>query len=147
MGPELNSPKNITEYWHKKDILAFIKDPKSYRHNSHMPSLNLLDKEIDSIYDYLENRIVLQHTRNPEKYKCKSLNIIVFDSKHYNLNLLKNPKFKKIMKFINNKNIIEIKILESPENEIYYGEEGTCGVIYLYCNKKFGRKLIYLNKK
>ena len=54
MGPEMNVPKNITEYWQTKDIKAFVKNPYSYRYNSKMPPVvNLQDDELDLIVDYL----------------------------------------------------------------------------------------------
>jgi cytochrome c2 len=55
MGPELNYPKNITEYWNNPDIKLFIKDPKSFRYNSKMPAMtNLSDVDIENIIKYLE---------------------------------------------------------------------------------------------
>lgn len=54
MGPEMNVPKNITEYWEKEDILAFVKNPYKYRYNSKMPPVGeISDKELEQIYDYL----------------------------------------------------------------------------------------------
>lgn len=54
MGPEMNIPKNITEYWQTKDIKAFVKNPYAYRYNSKMPPVaDLQDEEIDLIIDYL----------------------------------------------------------------------------------------------
>lgn len=54
MGPEMNVPKNITEYWTKEDIFAFVKNPYSYRYNSKMPPVaNIDDTELEQIYDYL----------------------------------------------------------------------------------------------
>jgi len=55
MGPEFNIPKNITEYWKKSDIFAFVKNPYSYRYNSKMPPVaGITDAELESIYTYLE---------------------------------------------------------------------------------------------
>ncbi len=54
-GPEFNVPKNITEYWDRKDIIAFAQNPQSYRNNSKMPSItHLSESEFDHIVDYLE---------------------------------------------------------------------------------------------
>src|SRR5215210_1051519 len=54
IGPELNIPKNIMEYWTEKDIVNFIKDPASYRYNSRMPAItNVSDKEFTQILKYL----------------------------------------------------------------------------------------------
>jgi cytochrome c2 len=54
MGPELNAPKSITEYWHIEDIKAFVKNPSSYRHGVKMPAQTYIsDREIDEIIYYL----------------------------------------------------------------------------------------------
>ncbi|MEM6316977.1 MAG: cytochrome c [Bacteroidota bacterium] len=54
MGPEMNVPKNITEYWAVSDIKAFVKNPYSYRYNSKMPPVaNLKDEELNQIIGYL----------------------------------------------------------------------------------------------
>jgi cytochrome c2 len=54
MGPDLNYPKNITEYWHETDLKAFIKNPSAYRHNVKMPTLELTDADISEIILYLK---------------------------------------------------------------------------------------------
>ena len=56
MGPELNYPKSITEYWHSNDdIKAFVKNPTSYRNECKMPAVTYLsDKELDEILRYLQ---------------------------------------------------------------------------------------------
>ncbi|MCU0341948.1 MAG: cytochrome c [Spirosomaceae bacterium] len=55
MGPELNYPKSVTEYWKSTDdIKAFVKAPSSYRHDCKMPAVtHLNDKELDEILRYL----------------------------------------------------------------------------------------------
>ncbi len=55
MGPELNYPKNVTEYWRSDaDIKAFIKNPASFRNECKMPAIDhLTDKEIDEVIRYL----------------------------------------------------------------------------------------------
>ncbi len=55
MGPELNYPKNVTEYWKSNDDLkAFIKNPTSYRRGCTMPAQSqLTDAAIDQILKYL----------------------------------------------------------------------------------------------
>jgi cytochrome c2 len=46
MAPEFNFPKNITEYWKEEDIIAFAKNPTSYRKSSVMPPVtNLQDSD------------------------------------------------------------------------------------------------------
>ncbi len=55
MGPELNYPKNVTEYWRSTaDIKAFVKNPTSFRNDCKMPAIShLTDKEIGEIIRYL----------------------------------------------------------------------------------------------
>ena len=55
MGPELNYPKNITEYWKSDaEIKAFIKNPTSFRNECKMPAVTYLnDKELDEVLRYL----------------------------------------------------------------------------------------------
>lgn len=54
MGPELNYPKNILEYWGKEDIWKFVQNSKNYRYNSKMPKVDIEREEFDSILIYLE---------------------------------------------------------------------------------------------
>ncbi len=53
MGPELNYPKNVTEYWKPDQLKLFIKNPADFRHDSKMPRLELQDDQIDLILEYL----------------------------------------------------------------------------------------------
>lgn len=53
LGPELNQPKSVTEYWKTEDLKAFIANPESYRNKVKMPKLGLKKKEIDEIVGYL----------------------------------------------------------------------------------------------
>jgi mono/diheme cytochrome c family protein len=55
VGPELNVPKNITEYRSETYLRSFIRNPESYRYGSSMPAQNYLsDRELDEILAYLE---------------------------------------------------------------------------------------------
>lgn len=55
MGPEMNYPKNITEYWTRENIVAFAQNPTSFRYNSKMaPITYLKEEELHRIVDYLE---------------------------------------------------------------------------------------------
>jgi hypothetical protein len=45
------------------------------------------------------------------------------------------------MEYISDENVLEIKILDYPENVTLYGTEGFCGVVAIYSNKKLGRKI------
>ena len=61
-GPELNTPRNILEYWTEKDFRAFAKNPADYRAKSSMPANpHLKDEELDQIVAYL--RYMKQHKR------------------------------------------------------------------------------------
>lgn len=55
MGPELNYPKNVTEYWRSTDdIKAFVRQPTAYRNGCKMPAVTYLtDKELNEIIRYL----------------------------------------------------------------------------------------------
>lgn len=56
LGPELNAPKNITEYWSKDVLKKFIHNAASFRYKSKMPPFTFLkDEEIDQIVKYLEH--------------------------------------------------------------------------------------------
>lgn len=56
LGPELNAPKNVTEYWRAADLRAFITDPQSYRYKSKMPPFGsqLSPAQIDDLLAYLQ---------------------------------------------------------------------------------------------
>lgn len=54
MGPELNFPKSVTEYWKTDDLKAFIQNPASYRHDVKMPTLGIKPAEATEIVKYLE---------------------------------------------------------------------------------------------
>ncbi|EIA09592.1 c-type cytochrome [Flavobacterium frigoris] len=54
MGPELNYPKSVTEYWDQNQLKKFIQNPASFRNGVKMPKLaNLNEKKIESIVYYL----------------------------------------------------------------------------------------------
>jgi mono/diheme cytochrome c family protein len=55
MGPELNAPMNVTEYWQIEHLKKFVKAPSAYRHDCKMPAQgHLSSKEIDEIVQYLQ---------------------------------------------------------------------------------------------
>lgn len=54
MGPELNYPKSVTEYWKIKDLEAFIVNPANYRNAVKMPNLGIKPEESKQIVAYLE---------------------------------------------------------------------------------------------
>lgn len=53
MGPELNYPKSVTEYWKTDDLKAFIQNPANYRNDVKMPSLGIKPEEATEIVKYL----------------------------------------------------------------------------------------------
>jgi cytochrome c2 len=54
LGPELNVPRNVTEYWTQNNLAAFIKEPRSFRWGSRMPSFAWLgDVQIGELLQYL----------------------------------------------------------------------------------------------
>lgn len=55
LGPELNAPKNVTEYWAKNTLKSFIQDASSFRYKSKMPSFpHLKEEQVDQIIQYFE---------------------------------------------------------------------------------------------
>ena len=55
LGMELNVPKNVTEYWDREHLRAYIKNPESYRAGSKMPPFAYLsERQMDSLLYYLE---------------------------------------------------------------------------------------------
>ena len=54
LAPELNVPRNVTEYWSSEHLANFIKAPESYRARSKMPNFShLADGERAAILAYL----------------------------------------------------------------------------------------------
>lgn len=54
LGPELNFPRNITEYRDEKTLRAFIRNPASFRARSAMPGFpQLSDEQLDDGLAYL----------------------------------------------------------------------------------------------
>lgn len=54
LGPELNVPRNITEYWPAGHLAAFIRAPETYRAGSKMPGFgHLADAEHAAMLAYL----------------------------------------------------------------------------------------------
>ncbi len=55
IGPELNIPKNITEYRTMSFLKAWIKDPTSFRARSRMANFGTVtDKQIDDVLAYIQ---------------------------------------------------------------------------------------------
>jgi len=54
MGPELNYPKNVTEYWKENELVDYIVNPASFRNKVKMPTLGATKQESQEIVDYLK---------------------------------------------------------------------------------------------
>jgi mono/diheme cytochrome c family protein len=53
LAPELNVPKNVTEYWRADDIRALVRDASSFRARSKMPPFPQLGAgDIDDLLHY-----------------------------------------------------------------------------------------------
>jgi mono/diheme cytochrome c family protein len=56
LGPELNAPKNVTEYWTEDHLKAFIPNASGYRYKSKMPTFpQLSSQDIDHLVAYLKH--------------------------------------------------------------------------------------------
>ncbi|WP_264563725.1 c-type cytochrome [Flavobacterium sp. N3904] len=54
MGPELNYPKSVTEYWKESELIDYIVNPASFRHKVKMPTLGITKQQSQQIVDYLK---------------------------------------------------------------------------------------------
>jgi cytochrome c2 len=55
VGPELNIPKNITEYWDSKILKEFIRHPSKFRAKSKMPDISILtDADVGDLIAYFK---------------------------------------------------------------------------------------------
>lgn len=60
VGPELNAPKNVTEYWRSDVLQSFIQNAPSFRYKSKMPSFEKLKgQQIEDLISYL--RFMARH--------------------------------------------------------------------------------------
>jgi cytochrome c2 len=64
MGPELNYPKNVTEYWKETELVDYIVDPASFRHKVKMPTLGITKQQSQQIVDYLKYMSKKKEIRN-----------------------------------------------------------------------------------
>ena len=54
LGPELNYPKNVTEYWNLSEMRTYLKNPSAFRLRAVMPSFDKLDEpSVDYLIKYL----------------------------------------------------------------------------------------------
>lgn len=54
MGPELNYPKSVTEYWKEKELVDYIVNPASFRNKTKMPTLGITKVQSQEIVAYLK---------------------------------------------------------------------------------------------
>jgi mono/diheme cytochrome c family protein len=56
VGPELNAPLNVTEYWPIATLKRFIRDAPSFRYKSKMPAFpQLNEKQVGHVIEYLKH--------------------------------------------------------------------------------------------
>jgi len=54
MGPELNYPKSVTEYWVETELVDYIVNPASFRNKVKMPTLGITKQQSQEIVGYLK---------------------------------------------------------------------------------------------
>lgn len=54
MGPELNYPKSVTEYWIETELVNYIVNPASFRNKAKMPTLGITKQQSQEIVGYLK---------------------------------------------------------------------------------------------
>jgi cytochrome c2 len=54
MGPELNYPKSVTEYWKEKELVDYIVNPAAFRNKVKMPTLGITKQQSQEIVAYLK---------------------------------------------------------------------------------------------
>lgn len=55
IGPELNAPKNVTEYWNESTLKEFIQNPGNFRYRDKMPPFpQLKTQDLDDIIEYFK---------------------------------------------------------------------------------------------
>jgi cytochrome c2 len=54
MGPELNYPKSVTEYWIEAELVNYIVNPASFRNKVKMPTLGITKQQSEEIVGYLK---------------------------------------------------------------------------------------------
>ena len=54
MGPELNYPKSVTEYWVETELVDYIINPASFRNKVKMPALGITKQQSEEIVGYLK---------------------------------------------------------------------------------------------
>jgi len=55
VGPELNVPKSVTEYWSEENLRAYILNPQTFRYGNMPPNPQLSERDLDGILAYLKH--------------------------------------------------------------------------------------------
>lgn len=66
VGPELNVPRNITEYRPEAQLRAFIRNPESFRYTSMPAHEHLSEADLDALLAYLRRMAGLKHDPGSE---------------------------------------------------------------------------------
>jgi mono/diheme cytochrome c family protein len=53
VGPELNVPRNVLEYWSESNVRLLIRNASSFRAQSKMPAFDIPNSEVDALVTYL----------------------------------------------------------------------------------------------
>ena len=124
----------------KKENLEWINHLKNK--STLEEQLYLIKRKIysDTLFCRDPKRIILDNKRG-DNMICKSIIVLEYNKKHFNLDLQERPYLFDLIKKINEKAIIEIDFLDNYMGAVYYGENGSCGVVILKATKKFGRKI------
>jgi cytochrome c2 len=61
VGPELNVPKNVTEYWSEQQIKAYVRNPLAFRYGNMPPNPQLSDVDLDHLIAYLRAMAKRKH--------------------------------------------------------------------------------------
>lgn len=65
VGPELNVPRNITEYRPAHQLREFIRNPESFRYTSMPAHQHLTESDLDALLAYLARMAELKHDPRP----------------------------------------------------------------------------------
>ncbi len=61
VGPDLNVPKNVLEYWTEDNFRAYVKNPQTFRYGNMPPNPQLTDRDLDGIVAYLRYMQTKKH--------------------------------------------------------------------------------------
>jgi mono/diheme cytochrome c family protein len=55
VGPDLNVPKNVSEYWSEENLRAYIKNPQTFRYGNMPANPQLDERDLDGVLAYLKH--------------------------------------------------------------------------------------------